>query len=71
MTQNGNRKNFLILEGRSLASGEQGQLTAEEWLYSYDEIKDDLKGAQANVFAGLEQRIRDRIVERAMNAVAL
>lgn len=52
-------KNFLVVEGRLLAEGGQGQLTAEEWLYLYREIEDRLEDRQAVIFATLESRIRD------------
>ena len=45
MTEVMRRKNFLVLEGRLLATGERGQLMAEEWLYLYDQVnEDDLVG---------------------------
>mgnify|MGYP001590348133 CR=1 FL=1 len=71
MTAKANWENFLAKEGRVLAEGNRGQLTLEEWLYRYSEIKDDLAVAKTEVFTGLESRIRDRIVERAMDAVAV
>ena len=65
------RENFLAVEGRLLANGEQGQLTAEEWLYLYRQVKDDLVEAKAKIFAEFEVRIRGRRNRRAMKTVAL
>jgi len=65
------RKNFLVVEGRLLADGRQGQLTPEEWLYEYDQVKDELVGAQVAVVAEFKERIRKQVVERAMDVVAL
>ena len=65
------RKNFLIVEGRFLVGGEQGQLTPEEWLYLMRQIEDDLVGVQRSIFARLEQGVRERIVERALGTVAV
>ena len=70
MTEIARRKNFLIIEGRLLAEGKRGHLTPEEWMYAYTQIADELIGAQVEVFAGLEKRIRNRIVERALAAAA-
>ena len=71
MTKKIRRKNFLASEGRSLATGLQGQLTAEEWLYLYGQIKDDLVGAQTDIFASLETNIRNRYKVLVMDTVAL
>jgi len=51
-------RNFLIVEGRLLASGGHGQLTAAEWLYLIEEAEDALVGAQSGICLGLAERIR-------------
>lgn len=71
MTVKAQRENFLAKEGRVLAEGGSGQLTLEEWLYAYDEIKGDLAPAKIRVFAGFEAKIRNRILERDMQSVAV
>lgn len=71
VTAKANWENFLVKEGRTLAEGKSGQLTLEEWLYAYGQIKGDLAAAKVKVFAGFESYIRNRIVERAMDAVAV
>lgn len=52
-------KNLLVTEGRKLAQGEQGHLTADEWLYFYARIADELVGAQKQILVGFEKRIRN------------
>ena len=66
------RKNFLILEGRALATGKRSQLTPEEWLYLRGEVdEDDLIGPQIEIFAGFEKQIRVLNPELKMDVVAL
>lgn len=64
------RKNFLTIEGRLLASGGRGQLTAGEWFYQYEQIKDDLVGVQRDIFAALAAKIRARYPRFVMDAIA-
>ncbi len=52
-------KDPLIVEGELLAEGGQGQLTAEEWLGLYLQVKKDLKSARARKLATLESQIRE------------
>lgn len=66
------RKNFLAVEGRSLANGESHQLTAEEWLYLVVEVEDELVGPQTKIFANLATQIYRRHQKKfSMETVAL
>jgi len=65
------RKNFLILEGRSLATGKRGQLTPAEWLYLSKQVEDDLLDGQVATFTSFEKRIRGRYPQLEMDTVAL
>lgn len=64
------RKNFLLVQGRLLADGKQSHLTAEEWLYLYNQVRSDLVGVQTRIFATLALRIRAR-QEISVDTVAL
>lgn len=72
MTDKIRRKNFLVVEGRLLATGKLGQLTAEEWIYLYHQIKDQLMtGPQATLFAGFKAKICAAHRNLSMDNVAL
>jgi len=72
VTEKIRRKNFLISEGRLQVAGEQSQLTAEEWLYLYNQVEeDDLVGRQADIFASFEELIRGQNPKLDMDTVAL
>lgn len=71
MTEIIRHKNFLASEGRLLAAGGRSQLTAEEWLYLYNHVEDNLVGRQADIFADYEESIRDRHPQLEMDTVAL
>ncbi|MDO8424033.1 MAG: hypothetical protein Q7S54_00290 [bacterium] len=71
MTKKMRLKNFLAVEGRVLAAGGRGQLTAEEWFYLYYQIQDDLVGVQANIFAGFGADIRSRNPKLTITKAAL
>ena len=71
MTKYIRHKNSLIVEGRLLAEGKQGQLTAEEWIYLYRQVEDHLVGGQAVVFSALESQIRKRYQLAPAEAVAV
>lgn len=58
MLVNLRQKNFLVVEGRKLASGGKGQLTAAEWLYLFKQIEDDLAETQLVIFGEFARKIR-------------
>lgn len=72
MTEEIKRKNLMAKEGRRHADGKPGEVvTAEEWLFLYYQIEDDLEGVQAKLFAGYESSILNRHPKLAMEMVAL
>jgi len=65
------RKNFLAVEGRLLAAGEQSQITAGEWLYLYYQSKDDLIGVQVSKMASFKARIGVRYKKAKLQSAAI
>ena len=65
------RKNFLLVEGRLIADGGQSQITGTEWLYLYDQAKDDLVGVQEKILAQLAVEIHRREKKFSMDNAAL
>ena len=71
MGESTQRRNFLIAQGRLLANGQRDHLTPEEWLYLASEVEDDLIGPQKAIFASFGENLRQQIVVRALDMVAL
>jgi nitrogen fixation-related uncharacterized protein len=57
-------RNLLAREGWKLRHGQIGDLTRAQWLLLYDQVEDELEGAQAKIIAEHAEIIR-KLEEKA------